>query len=205
MVREVRIYIEGDPILKSGFTHFFRRGIPALRSRTVRLRLTLCGSGSRACYSFLQGISDHSDAFSLLLVDSEAPVDLPAWEHLRQRRIERCERLTEAHGSRCHLMIQAMEAWFFADVDALTSFYGSSFRVGTLALPGQGRVEAIPKDHLKSRLKRATEGITKGAYDKTAHAPKILALLDPETVRKNCSSCERLFATLHEAFEAPAS
>jgi hypothetical protein len=47
-------------------------------------------------------------------------------------------------------MVQAMEAWFLADREALAEFYGNGFSAQNL--PGSPtNIEAIPKDDLNDR------------------------------------------------------
>jgi hypothetical protein len=77
------------------------------------------------------------------------------------------------------LMVQAMEAWFLADRDALAAYYGQGFRLN--ALPGDERhIEAIPKDDLVPSLEDASRATkTKGQYHKTRHGFALLAMIDP--------------------------
>jgi hypothetical protein len=83
-------------------------------------------------------------------------------------------------------MVQVMEAWFLADVSALRAFYGDRLQVGW-----NPKVEEIPKDDALATLKRFG-----GEYHKTKHAPKLLAVIDPTTVRNAAPNCERMFRAL---------
>jgi len=86
-------------------------------------------------------------------------------------------------GHEAFLMVQAMEAWFFADRSALGNYYGQHFRLN--ALPGDERnIEVIRKDDLEPCLKDATRDTGKGAYHKTRHGFDILALIAPDKVRQ---------------------
>jgi hypothetical protein len=96
-------------------------------------------------------------------------------------------------------MAQATEAWFIADVEALSQFYGQGFRAS--AIPRNPDVEQIAKDDLEPCLKNATRDTTKGEYHKTKHAWKILQSIDPDKVRRAARHCERLFATLTSKIE----
>jgi hypothetical protein len=79
-------------------------------------------------------------------------------------------------------MVQAMEAWFFADRAALAKFYGPDFRLNALCGNEQD-VEAIQKGDLMQSLLAATRATkTKGEYHKARHAFEILATLEPDKV-----------------------
>jgi len=96
-----------------------------------------------------------------------------------------------------------MEAWFLADPEALALSYGEDFARN--ALRKNPRVEEILKADVVECLKQATRNTQKGAYHKTAHAPHILELLDPDKVRKPASECDRLFREiLIEIEKSPA-
>jgi hypothetical protein len=100
-------------------------------------------------------------------------------------------------------MVQLMEAWFLADPEALALYYGKDF--ASNALKKNRRVEEIPKADLLKCLKQATRKTQKGIYHKTAHAPRILELLDPDKVRKAAPECDRLFREiLTEIENSPA-
>ena len=87
-----------------------------------------------------------------------------------------------------------MEAWFLADRQTLASYYGERFVSN--ALKPNPHVEEIPKADVLECLKQATRKTQKGAYHKTAHAPHILASLDPDKVRKAAPECDRLFSEI---------
>ncbi|HUT03701.1 MAG TPA: DUF4276 family protein [bacterium] len=93
-------------------------------------------------------------------------------------------------------MVQTMEAWFVADKDALSRFYGQGFR--KTALPRNPKVEEINKDELNSSLSKATKNTKAGEYHKTRHGPKILELLDAAEVRDAAPHCEQLFQVLEK-------
>jgi hypothetical protein len=78
-------------------------------------------------------------------------------------------------------MVQAMEAWFHADHDALQRYCGQGFRAA--ALSQQPDVESIPKADLTGGMQRATTACQKGQYSKADHSFEILARIDPARVR----------------------
>jgi len=201
VVGEVRIYIEGDPQLREGFRRFLQPLYVAAKKRNVKIEPPkLCGSRSDAYKAFQAAMKTHSEAFIVLLVDSEGPVvDRSPWEHLKNRAEDRWDSFG-AGDAQCYLMVQMMEAWFIADMDALRHYYGPGFQES--ALPKNPRVEEIDRLALKSSLETATRNTRKGKYHKTRYASHLLERLDVDKVRKVAPHCDRLFATLDRVMEA---
>jgi hypothetical protein len=198
MVKAIRLYVEGDKSLREGFHRFFGEMVALSRARKIGWELILCGSRDRAYQSFINALTDHPSAFSVLLVDAEGPVQHPPWEHLRLRDGDHWRRPQGIDDSQCQLMVQAMEAWFIADIPALRDFYKSGLRENALPSKVNGRVEQIPKQSLEPALRAATKETRKGPYHKTNHAPELLKRIRPERVRLASEHCERLFATIHQ-------
>ena len=204
MVKEIRIYIEGGgegkntkALLRQGFSSFFKELVQVARSKQINWDITVCGSRNKAFRDFKNALADHPNAFIILLVDSEAPVKQPPWEHLKLRDNWDSPGVDDTH---CYLMVQAMEAWFMADIDTLKNFYEQGFKENTI--PKNTNVEMIEKDVLERKLKEATRDTkSKGEYKKIQHASKLLEMLDVDKVRKASSECERLFTTLTELME----
>ncbi len=91
-------------------------------------------------------------------------------------------------------MIQLMQAWLVADLEALKKFYGPGFKPRLL---GKRKVvEGFDKIEVEKALKEATKNTSKGPYHKTRHASELLKLANVDRVRKAAPACERLFATL---------
>jgi hypothetical protein len=88
-------------------------------------------------------------------------------------------------------MVQAMEAWFLADRQALRTFYGAGFLEGSL--PGAANnVESVPKDNLEPALKHASKATkTKGEYHKVKHGFALLGLVNPNLVEKGSPHAEQ--------------
>ncbi len=138
------------------------------------------------------------DDFPILLVDSEAPVvEGSPWEHVRLRPGDGWARPEGASDDQIHLMVQAMEAWFHADQDALRDYYGQCFRIAGLSQ--RQSIEQIPKADLLAGLKRATKDCLKGEYSKGAHSFQILAQIDPVRVRAASPFVERSLKVLDRA------
>jgi hypothetical protein len=185
MVKEIRIYAEGGGqsnhtkrFLREGFSTFLGDLRLMARDNDIAWDLVACGSREAAYDHFRTAMQQHPDAFKVLLVDSEAPVQLTPWAHLRQLDGWANH---GAHDDHCHLMTQAMEAWFVADVPALATFYGHGFRQNRISRNPD--VEQIPKDRLQASLEDATRDSKKGEYHKTHHAHQLLRLINPAKVR----------------------
>ena len=128
----------------------------------------------------------------VLLVDSETQVDVPApTAHLAARD---GWNFHGADGDTIHLMVQTMETWIVADLDALKDYYGQGFRGNVL--PRRQNLEVVSKRNIEQVLGRATQGTQKGKYHKIKHARELLQRIDPMRVREKCRYCERLFETL---------
>jgi hypothetical protein len=205
MVKEIRIYIEGGgdskdtkARLRRGFSGFFKELVQVACSKKIKWNITVCGSRNNAFRDFKNALPDHPNAFIILLVDSEAPVTQPPWEHLKSR--DNWDAPAGVDETHCYLMVQTMEAWFMADIDTLKKFYGQGFKEN--AIPRKSNVETIEKDLLERSLKAAScDTKSKGEYQKIQHASKLLEILDVDKVRKASSECERLFTTLTELME----
>jgi hypothetical protein len=194
----IRIYAEGGgdsrdakAFLREGLSAFLQGLNSLARDKGIRWHIVTCGPRKAAFDAFRTAQAQHPEAFNVLLVDSEAPVQTTPWSHLHERDGWDADGLSN---DCCHLMTQAMEAWFIADVAALARFYGQGFHDG--GIPRNPDVEQVPKDQLESSLRNASRHTQKGEYHKARHAWKILKLIDPGTVRRASVHCDRLFATL---------
>ncbi|MGO4879493.1 MAG: DUF4276 family protein [Bryobacteraceae bacterium] len=133
--------------------------------------------------------------FSILLVDSEEPVvGSSRWEHVRLRPGDGWARPEGTSEDQVHLMVQAMEAWFHADKDALRDYYGQGFRIAGLSQ--RTDIEQIPKADLFAGLQRATKDCQKGEYAKGEDSFQILARIDPAKVRASSPFAEKLLRVL---------
>jgi hypothetical protein len=197
MLKEIRIYCEGGgdgketkAAVRQGFQAFLRELRELARSKRAGWSVVACGGRNAAYENYCTALRTHPDAFNILLVDAEGPVDCPPWQHLDGR--ESTWELSANDDAHYHLMVQTMEAWFIADIDALRTYYGQGFNAN--AIPRNPDVEKIPKTDLKSCLMEATRNTQKGAYHKTRHVPVLLETIDTDKVRKASRHCARLFA-----------
>jgi len=200
-VKELRIYCEGggdgpgtkDPF-HEGMRSFLKPVIDLARSKRIRFNLTVCGGRRQTYDNFKTAISIHRDAFNVLLVDAEAPVTPSLqnpWQHLKKRDDWNS---MSCVADQCYLMVQVMEAWFIADLDALKKFYGQGFNANPI--PNNPNVEEIAKEQLEAALKKATGRTQPGEYQKIRHGAKLLARIDRNKVRRASRHCDRLFTTL---------
>ncbi|BCL38201.1 DUF4276 family protein [Nostoc sp. MS1] len=205
MVKEVRIYVEGGgdgknqkALIRQGFSQFLKPLVEIAKSKKIKWDIIICGSRNNAFRDFQNALKSHPEAFNVLLVDAEAPVKVDSpWQHLKYR--DNWDKPSGVDDSQCHLMVQAMEAWFIADVKTLKEFYGQGFKEN--AISKNYNVETVEKDRLEPSLKAATANTTKGEYQKIKHASKLLELLDVTKVRQASPYCDRLFTTLQEKME----
>lgn len=196
----VRVYVEGggdhnkalQTQCRKGFSKFLEKA--GLEGRMPRI--VVCGRRSRAYENFCTSQETASaDHFPVLLVDSEAPVlDQNPWEHVRLRQGDGWARPNKASDDQIHFMVQAMEAWFHADTDAVQRFYGPCVRM--TALSKRGDVENIPKADLFDGLRRATKDCQKGEYSKGEISFQILAEIDPTKVRRASVHADRFLSVL---------
>ena len=186
------IFIEGGgkesrSACRRGFASFVEKaGLQGKMPKFVS-----CGSRYKA-YSAFKKMSRHSPNV-ILLVDAEGVVTTnQPWEHLSKQ--DRWQRPAGTTNEQCHLMVQVMESWFLADKGTLAKYYGRGFN--TNALPKNIKIESISKGDVEKGLKNATRNTPKGKYDKGSHSFEILALLDPDKVRKASPYADRFIKTL---------
>lgn len=198
MVDEVRIYAEGGgdgkdtkAAIRRGFGEFLSDLRGLARERLIRWNIIGCGPRNAAFDAFKTALRTHMGAFNILLVDGEGPVNRTPWQHLLE-----CNGWDRpgVPDEQCHLMVQMMEAWIVADIDAMESYYGHGFR--RQAIPARNDVEAIDKAILEMSLEDATRYTRKGLYHKIRHGSALLCRINPHTVRSKAPHCERLFTTI---------
>jgi hypothetical protein len=173
---------------------FLRELRECARRKRIKWHVILCGGRQNTFEVYRDALVAHPEAFNILLVDAEGQVTGDPWQLLFQR--DGWGQPSGAGDEHCHLMIQTMETWLIADMDALSKFYGQGFSRG--ALPRRPDIEQIEKVALARALIRATQRTQKGEYRKIRHGAAILVRIDPAIVRRAAPSCERLFATLAE-------
>ena len=173
----VKLFVEGG----GEHAREFRSGLGKFIEKAGAVgrmpRIVACGRRDNAYDKFRKAHGDGENA--MLLVDAEEPVTAGgSWEHLKGR--DNWDRPAGTTNQQCQLMVQVMETWFLADVNALESYYGQGFR--RQALPQNPNIEDVPKLDLEIRLNQATRDTQKGPYSKGKHSFEILERLDPAKV-----------------------
>jgi len=138
------------------------------------------------------------------LVDSEGPVEphVSPWDYLRVNERDKWERPRNAEEDQAHLMVQCMEAWFMADREAVVKYFGKRVKTSDFPDPVNNDIERIPKAKIAAALGKAARkvrkarGTEKQGYDKVEDGFSLLAVIDPEKVRKASKHAERLWKTL---------
>ena len=204
-MKEIKLYVEGGGKgshkvatikMQQGFDAFFGEIKDAARKNKISFKV-IPSSNTQSTYDdFIRSVDNSPQSFNVLLVDSDEPVgeDETARNFL-QKKYKKWK-LQKIEENQCHLMVQVMESWFFADKDKLAGFYGQSFNRNAFAKTTN--VEKIAKANVESGLANATKNTQKGEYHKTRHGAKLLELINPSKVRKASLHCERLFQTILE-------
>jgi hypothetical protein len=187
MFTEIRIYYEGDALLKPGFSAFFSE--LRARAKAKRCGFRLIQAKGTPCRDFGYAITTNPTAWNILLKDSEGPDtgDLSA-------SLCRENHWDTSHADSIFWMVEMMESWFHADKDALEFFYHDT-RFRRNALKPNPQVEQIPKKDLEAGLRAATKYTSKGDYfdNKTSHGPELLAKIKPDLVQRAAPNCQKLF------------
>ena len=186
MVAEVRIHYEGAPQLKEGLHSFLGKLAFGGYSRQCRVRF-IAGTGrDDTIHDFRDAMKTHPSSWNVLLIDSEGPDDGRLFARLH---------LPVAQEESVFWMVQLMETWFVADIQALKRFYGQGLREAQLLIKRD--MERVPKKDVLRWLEHATKATQKGKYDNVDHATHLLGLIDPDLVQKVCPNCRRISETFH--------
>jgi len=156
-------------------------------------KFVACGSRSEAYHVFCAATQyRRSGDEKLLLVDSEFPIlwGTPVWVHVRICAGNGWGKPNNVEDSELHFMVQCMEAWFFADVDALQSYYGNGFKTASLSTRP---IEQMPPQDIVDQLKTATKSTTKGEYNKGKHSFDILRRIDLHKLESASPFAKRFF------------
>ena len=214
MVKQVNIYVEGGGDHKElrrkcrdGFSGFLEKA-----GMTDKMpRIVPCGSRDSA-YEFYRDAVMKGEVAILLVDSSEKPVDdacqsgpprdWKPWTHLKYGSGDGWHRPVSISEADCHLMVECMECWFFADRKTLEKFFGKKFMGG--ALPsGNKPPESVGKDEALESLAKATRcSGQKGSYRKGKHSFELLGKIDPTKVLATCPWAARFVDLLREKMEA---
>jgi hypothetical protein len=186
MLTEIRIYYEGDGLLREGLSAFFSDIRTRAKEKGCNVRFIPANGTPQRDFGI--AIKTNTTSWNILLLDSEGPDDGRLSASL-------CAKMgwDPSQIDSIFWMVEMMESWFHADKEALQSFYGSGFN--RKALKANPEVEKIPKKDLKAGLKAATKGSSKGDYydHKTSHGKELLGMIVPARVREAGPNCRRMF------------
>ena len=200
---EIKLYVEGGGKgshkratikLQQGFDAFFRDLKNAAREKKISFKIIPSSNTQTTYEDFLISVRNSPQSFNLLLVDSDEAVaeDETACDFLQKKY--RKWKLKTIKDEQCHLMVQIMESWFLADIDALKSFYCKEFKES--AIPKRKNVETIAKDTVEKSLTAATAKTQKAKYHKIEYGARLLETINPNKVRVAVPHCEKLFTAL---------
>jgi hypothetical protein len=204
MVKDVRLYIEGDTkqkgkgnsiTLRQGFNEFFGKWAQKEKAN-VRFHSVLCSDRGSAVRIFLNDSDLYPKDFVVLLIDTEREKDIKEDAKVVLQRDFPNYNFKEIKESQCHFMVQSMESWFLADKEKLAECYDDKFNEN--ALPKNAKVEEILKKDVLTGLKNATRETSngKGEYGKGADSGRILGKIRPQKVRDAAPHCKILFDTI---------
>ncbi|MGA3025137.1 MAG: DUF4276 family protein [Bryobacteraceae bacterium] len=182
MVTDLHVYFEGDRALREGLREFLKELYEAASASSAMTRLI--PARGTPVDRFKIALQQNPNALNILLLDSEGPAGGKVYK-------ERLEEIPEEARGCVFWMVQIMESWFLADPDALARFYKQGF--GRNLFKQWNDVEAVPKADVETILHDATQQTKSGRYHKTAHAPRLLKLIDPDRVRQKSAHCREMF------------
>jgi hypothetical protein len=201
-VTKIDLYVEGGgdnagprEQLRQAIGRLLERGL-ADRSVRRRPKVVVCGSVQKTLQRFEEAISNTTDAVCAVLVDADGPVPqgrLPAAHLLQKHGWAKPNRSAD---EQIHLMVQTMEAWIVADIEALQAYYGDGFRPNSLS--NRENVEEIPKSQLERGLKQATRSTKKGSYEKIRHARQLLPRLNAAKIAARAQRFKQLLEFLSD-------
>ena len=217
-MKTVKLFVEGGGSSKNLHTEC-RRAFNSFLSKSGleghMPRIVPCGSRNEAYSDYCTAIKNGEEA--ILLVDSESPVIIPQdvtdddrtwkpWHHLKNRRgqdgqlSDNWGKPQNATDNDCHLMVELMESWFLADIDALKQYYGQGFNES--CLPRRTNIENISKSDVEKALKTATKNTQKGIYSKGKHSFEILERINPYKVIEQSKWANRFIKLVSEKMRA---
>lgn len=193
----VTIYVEGggeSKELRTRCREGFSKLIKKLGFDRRMPRIVACGGRRKAYDMFCNSItSAKNDEFPILLVDSEDPIALSPWAHLKVR--DKWDHPVGAEDDQAQLMVACMETWIMADHLTLRKVFGSCLRESAL-IPVKN-LEDRSRQELLEALKSATNDCGKyRGYDKGTRSFQILAELNPKSLDDNLPYFHRFRETL---------
>lgn len=184
----IKIYIEGggegkdlDTRFREAWSKFFKAaGLSGQMPRPVR------GKGRQNTFDlFCTALENNKGKdLPLLLVDSEGAVENKhtVWQHLKSQ--DNWDKPAKGNDDHAYLMVQTMETWLLADLEALRSFFGTNFKPDKI--PAWTNLESVSKQTILETLVKATAECGPRQYAKGKVSFEILGKINPEKVAANC-------------------
>lgn len=198
--RRVTVYVEGggndNDLLRTQCRQGFKRFTEA--AGITGVGFVSRGGRNQAHDAFCTALSQLAQGdVVLLLVDSEDPVKEKAslWAHLESRENNCLSKPNGADEEHLFLMVQCMESWFLADVDALKKRFGTGFN--PKALQAWQSPESVPKAAVLDALEKATRACHV-PYAKGQISFEVLALASPFKVGEKCPNAARFLDRLRK-------
>jgi len=194
---KAKIYIEGggdkllDILCQKGFHKLIKKcGFTGRMPRLVPW-------GARG-FVYKRFKADHakkaSSDYIAMLIDSEDPVANinETWNHLKTR--DKWNKPQGATDEQVLFMTTCMETWIVADRATLKSHY---LKLNAKKLPPLNDLENRNRHEIQDKLKEATKNCT-NKYEKGKRSYEILGKLNPEALRNNLPSFERMYLILKD-------
>lgn len=198
-MREIKVYVEGGGStrytkipFREGFDAFFLYLKDLAFEHDCSLTFVPCGGIEETFRNFDLALTNNSDLINMLLVDADGSVinNASPKSHLSSRWHN-----SNATDKQCHLMVQIMESWFFANIDVLYDFYGID-RNNNSPLDIYQNIQNI-QNLDKSIIRQTMLDISKCSsygdyeeYGKVKQAVEILKELNLDIVREKASHCD---------------
>ena len=216
--KRVMVYIEGEgggdpdrPKARKAKEGQFRKAwgafLKPLRDHAIAVGVLYgfqpieCGSGESALDSFLNPLPKDAGALRILLRDSEKAVDdvSKPWQTLGKKRP------AWAGDDDVYLMVQCLESWLIADIEAVRQHYDGRGRpcFNDQKIPKWPDVEAVHRHTVQQVLEAATG--TCGEPYHHAHGNVIIGRVKLEGLKQRVRSAARLYDGLKQRISAYAS
>ena len=176
MVDEVNILFEGDSKLRPGFRNLLDRHVERARRQRIRFKLIAGGPGPEAVKDFLRVCRTRPYQLNILIIDSEGPVPNTVHAIRTLRANSFWDQDVVCDDDQINFMVQAMEAWFIADPEALIKCYGQDFNINLL--PNPQNAESTAPSETVAAIHR---GLRRGgrSYDKVSDGTRLNLLMRP--------------------------
>jgi len=200
----VTVYVEGgatdNDLLKRECRKGFQKFAEAAGIRGVSF--ISMGGRNQAHDAFCTALAVRErESIILLLIDSEDPIKagVDNWTHLESRKDNELQKPDNATDEHLFLMVQCMETWLIADMDALKKQFGKGLSIEPFKQ--WPNLEDVAKPTVQDALIRATHACKTG-YAKGTISFELLGKISPDKVSAACSHANRFINRLRKHIEA---